>query len=61
MKLLNQVKDELVALSDESYEIYEEGLIGGYMIDDFAEQLLKLINYQFGKLILSFLEIITKI
>lgn len=49
MKLLNQAKEKIVALRDESYEMYEEGLIDGYMIDDFAEQLLKLINYQFGK------------
>lgn len=50
MKLLNQAKEKIVALRDESYEMYEEGLIDGYMIDDFAEQLLKLINYQFGKM-----------
>ena len=37
-------------MRDESYELYQEGLIDGYMIDDFAEQLLKLINYQFGKM-----------
>lgn len=49
MKLLNQAKDKLVALSDESYQMYQEGLIDGFMIDNFAEQLLKLINYQFGK------------
>lgn len=50
MKLLNQAKEKIVALRDESYELYEEGVIDGYMIDDFAEQLLKLINYQFGKM-----------
>lgn len=50
MKLLNQAKEKIVVLRDESYEMYEEGIIDGYMIDNFAEQLLKLINYQFGKL-----------
>lgn len=49
-KLLNQAKEKVVALRDESYEMYQEGLIDGYMIDDSAEQLLKLINYQFGKM-----------
>ncbi|WP_431810617.1 hypothetical protein [Lysinibacillus capsici] len=49
IKLLNQAKDKLVALSDESYKMYQEELIDGFMIDNFAEQLLKLINYQFGK------------
>lgn len=52
-KLLNQAKAKIVVLRDESYELYEEGLIDGYMIDDFAEQLLKLINYQFGRLKIS--------
>ncbi|WP_341299712.1 hypothetical protein MHB44_14315 [Lysinibacillus sp. FSL H8-0500] len=50
MKLLNQAKEKIVTLRDESYKMYEEGLIDGYMIDNFAEQLLKLINYQFGKM-----------
>ena len=50
MKLLNQAKTQIVALRDESYELYQEGLIDGQMLDDFAEQLLKLINYQFGKM-----------
>lgn len=50
LKLLNQAKTQIVALRDESYELYQEGLIDGQMLDDFAEQLLKLINYQFGKM-----------
>ena len=50
MKLLNQAKTQIVALRDESYELYQAGLIDGQMLDDFAEQLLKLINYQFGKM-----------
>ena len=50
MKLLNEAKDQLLAVLDESYEMYQEGLIDGYMIDNFAEQLLKLIHYQFGKM-----------
>ena len=50
LKLLNEAKNQIVALRDESYELYQEGLIDGYMIDNFAEQLLKLLNYQFGKM-----------
>ena len=49
-KLLNEVKGQIVAFRDESYELYQVGLIDGYMIDDIAEQLLKLINYQFKKM-----------
>jgi len=50
VKLLNEAKEQLVALRDESYEMYQEGLIDGYMIDDYGTQLLKLIHYQFGQM-----------
>lgn len=50
MKLLNEAKEHLVELLEESYKLHDYGQIDGYLIDEYGEQLLKLIHYQFGKL-----------
>lgn len=50
LKLLNEAKEQLLAVLDDLYEIYQGDQLIGNLIDDYGTQLLKLLNYQFGQM-----------
>lgn len=51
-KSLNEAKGELVNLLEQIYQLCTEGKIedrNGFIIDYYADQVMKLLNYNFGK------------